>query len=119
MQKVTVVSRGATPIIVVDFSGCEPGSYAPIVQEAQRTICRQPLRSVLVVTVFDDVTFDMGTVKEMQRYASTVMPYLKRCGLVGIDGMKKVVFGAIKPLFSIPVEIFADVDSAKDWVVQG
>ena len=119
MQKVTVVSRGGEQLVLVDFSGCDPGTYAPIVQEARRAICKQPLRSVRVVTVFEDVTFDLGTVMEMKDYASSVMPHLRKCGLVGIDGMKKVVFSGIKPLFDIPVEIFADVESAQDWVVQG
>lgn len=118
MQNVTVVSRGATQVFVVDFSHCDPGRYGPIVQEAERTLCRQPLRSVRVVTVFQDVSFDMSTVKEMQKYASTVMPHLKKCALVGIDGMKKVVFGGIKPLFTIPVELFGDVESAQAWVAQ-
>ncbi len=118
MQRVSVVSRGATQLIVVDFSTCEPGSYAPVVQEAQRFICKQPLRSVRVVTVFEDVRFDMGTVKEMQRYASTVMPHLQKCALVGIDGMKKVVFGGIKPLFTVPFELFDDIESARAWVAK-
>lgn len=119
MQRVSVVSRGATQLIVVDFSTCEPGTYAPVVEEAQRLICRQPLRSVRVVTVFEDVRFDMGTVKEMQRYASTVMPHLMKCGLVGIDGMKKIVFGGIKSLFTVAVELFDDVESAKEWAARG
>ncbi len=68
--------------------------------------------------MFQDVRFDMGTVKEMQHYASTVMPHLARCALVGIDGVKKVVFGGIRPLFTIPVELFGDLESAKDWLAQ-
>ncbi len=119
MPNVTVVSRGATQLLLVDFSTCEPGTFAPVIQEAQRAICRQPLQSVRVVTVFEDVRFDRGTVKEMQQYASTVMPHLKKCALVGIDGMKKVVFGAIKPLFNVPFDLFEDVESAKEWVAQG
>jgi hypothetical protein len=119
MQNITVGWVGAARVFVVDFSSCEPGTYAPVVQEAQDVLCRQPLRSVRVVTVFQDVTFDMGTVKEMQQYASTVMPHLKKCALVGIDGMKKVVFGGIKPLFTIPVELFKDVEAARQWVAQG
>ncbi len=116
MPKVSTSSHGSTRLMVVDFSGCEPGTFAPIVEEAKLAICRQPLRSARVVSVFQDVRFDMGTVKEMQQYASAVMPHLQKCALVGIDGMKKVVFGGIRPLFTIPVEIFDDVESAKDWL---
>ncbi len=118
MQKVTVLPSGAAQVFVVDFSRCDPGQYAPVVQEAQHTLCRQPLKSVRVVTVFQDVRFDLGTVKEMKDYASTVMPHLKKCALVGVDGMKKVVFGGIKPLFSIPVQLFDDVESAKAWAAK-
>jgi hypothetical protein len=118
MQKITVVPRGAAQVYVVDFSHCDPGMYAPVVQEAQRALCRQPKGSVRVVTVFEDVRFDLSTVKEMQQYASTVMPHLRKCALVGVDGMKKVVFGGIKPLFTIPVQLFDDVESATDWAGQ-
>ncbi len=115
MAQVTVVPRGAARVFVVDFTNCEPGTFAPVVQQAQHALCKQPLRSVRVVTVFEDVRFDLGTVKEMKDYASTVMPHLRKCALVGIDGMKKIVFGGIKPLFTIPVEIFDDVEAAQAW----
>ena len=118
MPMVSVVPRGAAQVFVVDFSQCEPGTFAPIVREAQQTLCRLPLRSARVVTVFQDVRFDLGTVKEMKDYASTVMPHLRRCALVGIDGMKKVVFGGIKPLFSIPLQLFDDVEAAKAWAAE-
>ncbi len=118
MQKVSVSPFGAAQVFVVDFSHCDPGQYAPVVQEAQHALCRQPLKSVRVVTVFQDVRFDLGTVKEMKDYASTVMPHIKRCALVGIDGMKKVVFGGIKPLFTIPFELFDDLESARAWAAK-
>jgi hypothetical protein len=118
MQKVTVIARGATELVVVDFSGCKPGTYGPVVEQARQTICKKPPRSVRVITVFEDLTFDMGTVKEMQEYASSVMPHLRRCALVGIDGLKKVVFGGIKPLFDIPVELCKDLNAARDWAAQ-
>jgi hypothetical protein len=115
MQRVSVVPHGAAQLVLVDFSTCEPGTYAPVIQQAQRLICKQPLRSVRAVAVFQDVRFDMGTVKEMKDYVSTITPHLARCALVGIDGMKKIVFGGIKPLFSVEVELFADLAAAKDW----
>jgi hypothetical protein len=118
MQKVTVSPCGSAQVFVVDFSNCDPGHYSPIVHEAQHALCKQPLKSVRVVTVFQDVRFDLGTVREMKDYASAVMPHLKKCALVGIDGMKKVVFGGIKPLFSIPVQLFDDVESARTWVAK-
>ncbi len=119
MEKVTVSSHGAVEVTVVDFSGCKPGTFAAVIEEAERTICKQPKGLVRVVTVFEGVSFDMGTVKEMQKYASAVMPHLQRCGLVGIDRLKKVVFIGIRPLFTVPVELFEDVAAARAWAARG
>jgi hypothetical protein len=44
------------------------------------------------------------------------MPFLKANALVGITGMKKVVFAGIKPLYRVPFELFDDRDAAKDWL---
>ena len=59
-----------------------------------------------------------STVLEMQRFASAAQPYLRANALVGITGMKKVVFGGVKPLYRVPVELFDDPAAARDWLAE-
>jgi hypothetical protein len=116
MANVTTSFHNGKRIVEIDFDGCKPGAFAPIVAQAMKIISAGPAGSVLAMTRFENVRFDPGTVLEMQRFASASQPFLKANALVGITGMKKVVFGGVKPLYRIPVELFDDPAAARDWL---
>ncbi len=116
MASVTTTFHKAKRILEIDFDGCKPGAYAPVVAEAMKIISAAPPGSVLAMTRFENVRFDPATVLEMQRFASAAQRFLKANALVGITGMKKVVFGGVKPLYRVPVELFDDPAAARDWL---
>jgi hypothetical protein len=117
MSKVTIVPHLTKRIVRIDFTGCGPGKFAPIIEEAVRVISAEGADTVLALTIFENVRFDPGTVLEMERFVSRVQPFLKADALVGITGLKKVVFTGLKPLFRKPVELFDAEDAAKAWLV--
>ncbi len=116
MANVKTTFHNGRRIVEIDFDGCKPGAYAPVVAQAMKLISASPHGSVLAMTRFDNVRFDPATVLEMQRFASAAQPFLKANALVGITGMKKVVFAGVKPLYRVPVELFDDPAVAKDWL---
>ena len=116
MPNVTTTLHQGKRIVEIDFDGCRPGAFAPTVAQAMKIISAGPAGSVLAMTRFENVRFDPATVVEMQRFASAAQPYLKANALVGITGMKKVVFGGVRPLYRIPVELFDDPAAARDWL---
>lgn len=116
MPSVTTLLHGGRTLLEIDFDGCLPGAYAPVIAEAQRAIAAAPRASVLALTCVENVRFDPGTVLEMQRFVSAAMPFLKANALVGITGLKKVVFAGIKPLYKVPVELFETRAAARNWL---
>jgi hypothetical protein len=118
MTQVRTTLHKGKRIIEIDFGTCTPGKFAPIIAEARRIIAAEPPSSVLALTCVENVRFDPGTVVEMQRFASAAMPFLRANAIVGVTGMKKVVFGGIKPLYKVPVELFDAIADAKDWLAQ-
>ncbi len=118
MPNVTTVLHKAKRIVETDFAGCKPGEFGPVIAQAVKVISSYPPGSVLALTRFDDVRFDPSTVMDMQRFLAAAQPYLKANALVGITGMKKVVFGGVKPFYKIPVELFDDPAAARDWLAE-
>ncbi len=116
MPNVTTSFHNGKRLVEIDFGGCKPGAFGPVVEQAMKVISAGPAGSVLAMTRFENVRFDPGTVVEMQRFASAAQPYLRANALVGITGLKKVVFGGIKPLYRTPVELFDDPAAARDWL---
>lgn len=111
----TSFHKGKT-LVEIDFTRLVPGQFAPVIADAQRAIQASPRGSVLALTCLEDVRFDPSTVVEMERFASAVMPHLRANALVGISGLKKVVFNGIKPLYKVPVELFDDRPAGRDWL---
>lgn len=116
MSGVSQTVHQGLQIVVIDFKGCEPGTFAPIIAEAQKLILRSPPASVRALTLVEDVRFDMSTVKEMQQFVALTTAHLKGNAVVGVDGMKKVVWGGVKPFYRAPAELCADVEAAKAWL---
>lgn len=111
----TSLHKGKT-LVEIDFTRCTPGTFTPVIAEAQRVIQGSPKGSVLALTCLEEVRFDPSTVVEMERFASAVMPHLRANALVGITGLKKVVFNGIKPLYKVPVELFDDRPAGREWL---
>lgn len=115
-ERVTWVSHAGRQFLQIDFNGCKPGTFAPIIETALRIITAAPKGSVLALTLLTDLRFDPGTVLEMERFASAAQPHLKANALVGVTGLKKVVFNGVKPLYRVPFELFDAVPAAKVWL---
>jgi hypothetical protein len=116
MARVTNVPYLSKQILQIDFNGCTPGSYGPVIQEAMSALVREPRGSVLALTLLQNVRFDPATAVEMERFARQAQPYLKANALVGIEGLKKVVFMGVRPLFRVPVDLFDVAEKAKRWL---
>jgi hypothetical protein len=118
MDRITHVTHLGKQIVVIDFTGCAPGQYAAVIAEAERFVLKQPLQSVRALTIVEDVSFDMDTVKEMQHFVSATTPHLKGNAIVGVEGMKKIVWGGIKPFYKVPASLFPDAGAARDWLAK-
>jgi hypothetical protein len=116
MARVTSGFFAGKAILEIDFDGCVPGTFAPVIAEAQQHILRAPPGSVLALTVFENVRFDPSTVAEMRRFATITMPNLRANALLGITGLKKIVFQGVKPFYKVPVELFEDRTQARTWL---
>ncbi len=115
-DRVMEIAHAGKQIVQIDFNGCTPGAFAPIIQDAKRTITSSPRGEVLALTLLQNIRFDAGTVLEMERFITAVQPYLKANALVGITGLKKVIFNGVKGLYRAPVELFDDPAAAKSWL---
>ncbi len=76
MERITTALHKGKAIIQIDFDGCKPGAFAPVIADAQRLIAASPKGSVLALTCLENVRFDPSTVVEMQRFVSAAMPFL-------------------------------------------
>lgn len=55
---------------------------------------------------------------EIKRSSQLLKPYLKKSAYVGITGAKKILLEAINKISSIGAKPFAELEDAKNWLVE-
>ncbi len=116
MKKVDIVQAYGKRIVQIDFDGCGSDQYEALLNEAERMILREQASTAL--TLVGDTHFDPEAVAQLTRFATRVTPLLERSAVVGLTGVKKVIFGGIKEHFRAPVGVFDDPEQAKAWLAQ-
>lgn len=116
MKNVDIVQAYGKRIVQIDFDGCGPDQYESVLAEAERIIRREQASTAL--TLVGDTHFDPEAVAQLTRFATRVTPLLERSAVVGLTGVKKVIFGGIKEHYRAPVGLFDDPEQAKAWLAQ-
>lgn len=116
MKNVDIVQAYGKRIVQIDFDGCGPDQYESVLAEAERIIRREQASTAL--TLVGDTHFDPEAVAQLTRFATRVTPLLERSAVVGLTGVKKVIFGGIKEHYRVPVGVFDDPEQAKAWLAQ-
>jgi hypothetical protein len=118
MRKVDIVQAYGKRIVQIDFDGCEPEQYESLLAEAERMIVREHPSTTRALTLVGDTHFDTEAVEQLTRFATRVTPLLERSAVVGLTGVKKVIFGGIKEHYRAPVGVFDDAEQAKEWLAR-
>ncbi len=118
MKKVDIVQAYGKRIVQIDFDGCGPEQYESLLAEAERIIRREQPSATRALTLVGDTHFDPEAVEQLTRFATRVTPMLERSAVVGLTGVKKVIFGGIKEHYRAPVGVFDDAEQAKEWLAR-
>jgi hypothetical protein len=117
MDEVQILNHKGKTIVYIDFSTAKnKQKILDIIEEAKKTIKRNPLNSVLTLTDFTNLRFDSEIVRAIQSYAEENKPYVKAAALVGIIGLQKVVYNVISRITQRELPIYADKQEALDWL---
>ena len=53
----------------------------------------------------------------MKEFVHANKPHVRAAAVVGIDGLKKIVYEAVMRFSGRNVPVFPDLETAKDWLV--
>ncbi|NPV93277.1 MAG: hypothetical protein HPY50_21165 [Firmicutes bacterium] len=115
----TIVHKGKE-IICVDLSDLTVENKAQGIQtlrEASKKVAVNPQKSVLIITNVTNLGFDTEVSNAFRKYASDNTPYVKASAIVGLSGLQKVMFSAIKTLTGRDYYLARDIEDAKNWLV--
>ena len=117
MGRVQMVAHKGKQIVYLDFSGCKVAELHPIIEEAKRMIASQPKESALVLSNVTDTEISRDTSALMKDFTTHNKPYVKASAIIGVDGLKKIIYNAVQAVSGRHISSFATLDLAKDWLI--
>jgi predicted molibdopterin-dependent oxidoreductase YjgC len=121
MKEISKYNYKGKTIFLMDVSHLrlnERADFKKIVEHAKAAIQVQPHKSVLIITDVTDTKFDREIVESFKDYAKHNNPFIKASALVGLSGMQKVIFYAVKTFTGRDFYLAKDFADAQEWLIR-
>jgi hypothetical protein len=113
-----VINHGGKDLIYLDSSGCKLAELTPLVARAKRMIAGLDHGSALVLTNVENTQLTKETSALMKDLTTHNKPYVKASAVVGVEGLKQIVFNAVQAVSGRTLASFDTLEHAKDWLVK-
>jgi hypothetical protein len=88
-----------------------------IIFTAKYAVAREPFNSVLTLTELGDFHFNADVTEEMRRYIEHNKPFVKAAAVLGVKGVKKIIYSTFLTITGRKMKLFDDIEEAKDYLV--
>lgn len=122
MEKVGVstIMEGGKKIVVVDCSGDgvkDKDKILSTLVEGNKVIAECGPKSALIITNVTNMNFDGEISDAFKAYASRNNDYVKASAIVGLSGIQKIVFNAVKLITGRDYYLTSSMDDAKNYLI--
>jgi hypothetical protein len=118
MSLAQVISHAGKKIVFLDLSGCKAVDLPSALVEAKTLVSTQPKGSALILTNVSGFQLTKETSELMKEFSVHNTPYAKASAVVGVEGLKKIVYSAVQHVSGRSIPTFDTLDQAKDWLVK-
>lgn len=116
MERVQFIQHKSRSILHLDFSNRKSPEVLQIIERAKHTIKTQSHRSVYTLTDVTNTAFNNAVSDAMKEFVLHNKPYVVASAVVGVTGLKQIIFNAVMKLSGRKLTAFESLDAAKDWL---
>ena len=118
MAGVQFIEYRGIEILYIDFSySTSHEEILDIMQETKRLIATRPPASVLTLTNITEAFFDREISQALKDLAAYNKPYVKAGAVIGLTAVRRIIYNAVMFFSKRHLEIFDDLESAKEWLL--
>lgn len=116
-ERVKFIKHGGRNILFLNFVDCSTNDVLNTINEAKLVIGAQPEGSVLTLTDVTNARFNEDVTDRMKEFTAHNKPFVKAGAIIGVSGIKKIIFEAVMMFSKRKIHMFDNVNDAKDWLV--
>ena len=116
MERVQFIEHKGKKILHLNFADCKPNEILQVIEQAKSTIKTQAHKSVYTLTDVTNSAFNSAVSDAMKEFVLHNKPYVVASAVVGVTGLKQIIFNAVMKLSGRKLTAFENLETAKDWL---
>ena len=117
-EKIRFIKYEGKNILHLDFSNCTAEEVLNTITKAKKVIAAHPEQSLLTLTDVTGARFSEAVTQEMKVFTAHNRPYVRAGAVVGVTGLKRIIFQAVIAFSGRKLSTFDSVEKAKQWLVK-
>ena len=117
-DRVHFIQHKGKQILRLDFTNAKADEVVRIANTAKTMIAKQPVRSLRTLTDVTQMSFNTAATEALKDLAKHNTPYVNAAAVVGITGLKQIIYNAVVRFSGRNLVAFDSSDQAKEWLVQ-
>ncbi len=119
MKRCFFIETQGVNIYYIDFSGLKSeDDIDAVLTESKALIRSRPLKSMVNLANIEGMHFN-NRIKEMfVEYVKGNADYVMHSSIIGVNGLKRIVFNGIMKLTGRDIRCFDSIEEAKKWLVE-
>jgi hypothetical protein len=116
MERVQFIDHKGKKLLHLNFANCTPDEILSTIELAKPTIRAQAPQSVRTLTDVTNAGFNSKVSEALKEFVIHNKPYVVAAGVVGVTGLKQVIYNAVMKLSGRKLTAFDTMTEAKDWL---
>ena len=113
-----MIEHRGKQIMLLDYSDIMDTSEALAeIEKTKVLIAQQPLNSVLTLTYVRGSRYTAPVIDAMKELVAHNRPYVKAAVVVGMNTLHRIIYRAVITFSRRNIQVFEDLEEAKDWLV--
>ncbi len=117
MERIQFIEHKGKQILHLDFRNTKADEVIKVINGAKPVIAAQPAKSIRTLTDVTDMNFDTKATQALKEFASHNAPYVNAAAVVGITGLKQIIYNAVIKFSGRNLVVFDTSAQAKEWLV--
>jgi hypothetical protein len=117
-SRVQFIMHRGKRVLSINYAQCDVAQMKAVAEEGHRMIARELPNSVLTLNDVTGTSFDHESVEILKSKVAANAPYVKRAAVVGISGLQRLIYEAVKLFTKRSIPLFSTREEALDWLVQ-
>lgn len=118
MARVNFIEHKGRKLLHLDFSHCKADEVLQVIDQAKSVIGSQPPKSIMTLTDVTETGFNSKVSEAMKEFVEHNKPFVAASAVVGVTGLKQIIFNAVVRFSGRQLHAFDSLDQAKDWLAQ-